>query len=88
MCASILRVDMMRAGVCGVACEYCPRRVKGTCPAGPDGCVPRDNKFCKICTCAYQKGMRRCFECSDFPCELTKEGPVSYSYCQFIAGNE
>ena len=78
----------MRIGVCGIACEVCPRRVKGQCPAGPDGCTPRDNKFCKVCTCAFKKGVRTCFECPDFPCETTKEGPISYGYCKFLSGKD
>lgn len=24
--------------------------------------------------------------CADFPCETTKKGPVSFGYCQYIAG--
>ena len=76
----------MRIGVCGIACEKCPRLVVGNCPNGEDGCQPKQNKFCKIATCAHQKGMSLCFECQDFPCELTKEGPISYGYCQYIAG--
>jgi len=76
----------MKIGVCGIACEKCPRMVKGTCPAGDQGCVPRENKFCKICTCAHEKGVRLCFECKDFPCETTKSGPINYGYCTFLAG--
>jgi hypothetical protein len=78
----------MRIGVCGIACEACPKRAKGKCPAGPDGCTPRDNKFCKICTCAFRKGVRYCFECPEFPCEATKDGPISYGYCRFLSGKE
>jgi len=88
----------MKIGVCGIACEKCPRMVKGTCPTrfaeasarrdGEQGCVPRENKFCKICTCAFKKGVKLCFECADFPCETTKQGPIAYGYCQYISGKE
>jgi len=78
----------MRIGVCGIACEKCPRRVKGSCPHGTEGCTPKPNKFCVIATCAHKKGMKLCFECSEFPCELTKQGPVSYGYCQYISSKE
>lgn len=78
----------MRAGVCGVACEFCPRMVKGDCPNGVNGCVPRENRFCKICTCAFEKGVNRCFECADFPCANTRSGPIAYDYCGYIAGKE
>jgi hypothetical protein len=30
--------------------------------------------------------VKLCFECKEFPCETTKQGPVSYGYCQFLAG--
>jgi len=76
----------MRIGVCGIACEKCPRRVAGNCPNGDLGCQPKENKFCKIATCAHRKDVVLCFECQEFPCELTKEGPISYGYCQYIAG--
>lgn len=75
----------MKISVCGIACEKCPRMTRGTCPSGATGCGPKDNPFCKIATCAFQKGIRLCFECSDFPCEITKSGPISYGYCQYIA---
>ncbi|MCD4828113.1 MAG: hypothetical protein K8R90_01620 [Candidatus Cloacimonetes bacterium] len=78
----------MRYGVCGVACEACPRRRNGNCPNGDDGCVPRKNNFCKICSCGFSKGVRSCFECAEFPCELTREGPISFGFCQYIAGTE
>jgi len=76
----------MRIGVCGIACEVCPRMTSGSCPNGEGGCVPRTNKFCTICTCAFEKGMRYCFECDAFPRELTKEGPIDFGYCQYLAG--
>lgn len=78
----------MRIGVCGIACEVCPRMAKGTCPNGEVGCVPRANKFCQICTCAFEKGVRHCFGCPDFPCEKMKEGPVAYGFCQYLSGGE
>jgi hypothetical protein len=78
----------MKIGVCGIACEKCPKMQKGMCPNGPDGCKPKDNKFCKIATCAFRKGFKLCFDCPDFPCEITKTGPISYGYCQFISGKE
>lgn len=78
----------MKIGVCGIACEKCPRMVTGKCPSGSAGCVPRENKFCKIATCAFQHRVSLCFECPDFPCETTRSGPVSYGYCTYIAGKE
>lgn len=60
--------------------------VTGKCPNGDAGCTPKENKFCKIATCAFRKGVRLCFECIEFPCETTKTGPISYDYCQFISG--
>jgi hypothetical protein len=76
----------MKIGVCGIACEACPRMVQGTCPSGPGGCKPKENPFCRIASCAFHKGVRLCFECADFPCETTKSGPIAYGYCQYIAG--
>ncbi|HVO78057.1 MAG TPA: DUF3795 domain-containing protein [Methanomassiliicoccales archaeon] len=78
----------MKVGVCGISCEKCPRMTKGTCPSGAIGCVPKKNQFCAVATCAFEKGVKLCFECPSFPCETTKQGPISYGYCQFISGKE
>lgn len=76
----------MKIGVCGIACEKCPKMQKKQCPNGDSGCIARENKFCKICTCAHNKNIDLCFNCDEFPCELTKEGPISFAYCLYIAG--
>ena len=47
----------MKIGVCGVACEKCPRMIKGACPNKETGCVPKDNPKCRIATCAYHGGL-------------------------------
>ncbi|HNT73234.1 MAG: DUF3795 domain-containing protein [Methanothrix sp.] len=76
----------MKIGVCGVSCEICPRRLKGACPNGEAGCLPRMNEFCKISTCALNKGVSHCFSCPEFPCETTRAGPISLGFCQYISG--
>jgi hypothetical protein len=78
----------MKIGVCGIACEKCPRMVRGACPNGDKGCVARENKFCKICSCAHGKGVALCFECPEFPCPTTKEGPIAYDYCRYMSGKD
>ncbi|MBM3309942.1 MAG: DUF3795 domain-containing protein [Candidatus Aminicenantes bacterium] len=78
----------MRIGVCGIACEKCPRQVRGTCPNGPAGCLPKENPFCAVATCAFRRSVNLCFECSEFPCETTKLGPVSYGYARYISGKD
>jgi hypothetical protein len=76
----------MRIGVCGIACEKCPKMANKQCPNGDKGCVPKNNKFCKITSCAFSKNVRLCFECTEFPCETTKLGPISYGYCRYLVG--
>jgi hypothetical protein len=76
----------MKIGVCGIACEKCPLMINGKCPNGEEGCMPKENEMCMISTCAYRNRIGLCFECSEFPCETTKKGPISYDYCKFIAG--
>lgn len=78
----------MRIRVCGIACERCPRMMRGICPSGEAGCKPKENRFCKIATCTYNKGVNLCFECTEFPCETTRLGHISYDYCQYISGRE
>ncbi|WP_455363651.1 DUF3795 domain-containing protein [[Eubacterium] cellulosolvens] len=74
--------------MCGIACEKCPRMVQGTRQNGEQGCKPKQNKFCKIATCAFTKDVELCFRCSAFPCETTKEGPIAYEDCRFISGKQ
>jgi hypothetical protein len=76
----------IKIGVCGIACEACPRMTKGMCPHGTQGCTPQMNEMCAVATCAFKKGVRLCFECPEFPCDTTKKGPISYGYCEFISG--
>lgn len=78
----------MMIGVCGVACEACPRRREGKCPNGTMGCEARENRFCEVCTCAFHKGVGLCFQCPEFPCQTTRKGPISYGYCQYISGRD
>jgi len=75
----------MIIGICGIACERCPRRDKDACPNGREGCTARDNPHCRIATCAFHRGVKLCFECPAFPCDNTKTGPLNYGYCQYIA---
>lgn len=76
-------------GVCGVGCEKCPKMKKGTCPnKATGGCIPKDNPFCKIATCAHHRGVKLCFECPAFPCETSKTGPLNYGFCQYLASRD
>jgi hypothetical protein len=62
----------MKIGVCGIACEKCPRMTKVSCLNGETGCIPRENPFCKIASCAFAKNVRLYFECPDFSCEVIR----------------
>ena len=44
-----------------VKCPGC-RKVKGKCPV--------ISKECKVYKCAEKKGVKFCYECSDFPCDF------------------
>lgn len=57
----IMEGGHLKIGVCGIACEKCPRMVKGQCPNGQQGCRPKENKFCKIAACAFGKKNSLCF---------------------------
>lgn len=78
----------MKIGVCGIACEVCPKMVRGKCPVGEAGCYPREGTPCTICSCAFKKGLKHCFSCGEFPCALHREGPLAFGFCQYIAGAE
>jgi hypothetical protein len=46
----------MKIGVCGIACEVCPKMTDCTCPRPETGCYPKENPFCAIATCAHRRG--------------------------------
>lgn len=54
----------MKVGVCGILCEKCPKFLKKHC----SGCAP--NPVCEMPACAKKRGVKLCFECKDFPCEI------------------
>ncbi len=62
------------AAICGLYCATCPSFGKDC-----DGCLSsRVAEECRGCPngfreCAAQKGVTRCYECPDFPCERLKK---------------
>ncbi len=54
--------------ICGICCSLCPPYKNKDCP----GC--HDLPFCKIHQCARQKLIAFCFDCTEFPCLLFKQG--------------
>ncbi|RLF09088.1 MAG: hypothetical protein DRJ98_08670 [Thermoprotei archaeon] len=76
---------------CGIACEVCGGRAKGTCPIG--GCVPGTQAAdkleaqrkilgftCPILECALKHGVDHCSrDCPDFPCEKYYQMEIPYS---------
>jgi hypothetical protein len=79
----------MKIGVCGIACEVCPRMVRGQCPSGERGCVAWANPYCAVSNCAHSRGKSYCFQCEEFPCATMKEhGALAYDYCLYLAGKQ
>ena len=58
-------------GICGLFCETCPTFADGECK----GCLSDHvAERCLICRpgfrdCVKERGITRCSECNDFPCE-------------------
>ena len=81
---------------CGMNCSICSGYLallynvkdKGLKMPYCTGCRPR-NKQCaflkKSCELLLTNKVKYCYECQEFPCELTKIGPLNYSYCQYIS---
>ena len=65
----------MRIGVCGIACEKCPRMQKGSCPNGTAGCVARENNFCQICNCAPPKALNSALNAKSSPVKPPSKDP-------------
>lgn len=67
---------------CGINCIACYRHLREKKPC--KGCLNSDENKPKRCieclikTCAKEKEIRYCFECSDFPCKNIKNLERSY----------
>ena len=71
------KITKEHIAVCGINCLACSAYLNKSNPC--PGCIaPREKhtrKSCRDCAkkeCAFEKGMRWCFECSGFPCARIK----------------
>lgn len=51
---------------CGLACCVCSENANCT-GCRNDGC--KDKKWCKNFNCCKEKGLKGCWQCSEFPCK-------------------
>lgn len=79
------RIEEIMLAPCGMNCAVCYKHVGAKKHAKPcEGCLKGDVgktercRTCKIKTCAGEKGLTRCFECTDFPCQRIKNLDKSY----------
>jgi hypothetical protein len=64
-------------GACGIYCELCPLYRSERC----EGCFKRNQWFkpaCQLFSCATSKGMKCCFECKGFPCDMHYKKDMVY----------
>lgn len=81
------RIEDIMFAPCGMNCAVCYKYAAARKSAKPcGGCLkddlgkPEHCRKCKIKSCANEKSVLRCFECSDFPCILIKN--LEKSYCK------
>lgn len=71
-------------GICGLFCETCPTFADGECK----GCLSDHvAERCLICRpgfrdCVKERGITRCSECNDFPCERLQK----FKDCHVVNG--
>jgi len=89
-------------GVCGLACEICPRPDKGKCLCGETTCtagtdpraVDKLKEFeanignpCPVLKCAIEKGVDYCFRCDEFPCKIHDGFIYHESFIDWVKAN-
>jgi hypothetical protein len=57
---------------CGLYCGECAAFIDGRCGGcrSNKGLSEEYRKYCKIYECSYNKNIRICLDCSEFPCKL------------------
>lgn len=76
-------IDTVMFAPCGMNCKVCYKHCYHKKPC--DGCLksdmgkPEHCRKCKIKVCVKGKGLKYCFECSDYPCKLIKNLERSYN---------
>ncbi len=60
-------LDEKLVAPCGLYCGWCPYYVAGTREFKCGGCLTREK--CVIRDCAFEKGLRLCTYCNQFPCK-------------------
>lgn len=75
-------IDTRLFAPCGMNCMVCYKHCYHQRPCG--GCLnsdmgkPEHCRKCKIKDCVGRKGLKECFDCSDYPCKLIKNLETSY----------
>ena len=65
---STIVADTKKIAACGLYCGACRRHLAGKCP----GCAGNEQAWwCKIRSCAAEKGIATCAECQEHP-DLTR----------------
>lgn len=76
-------IDNIMFAPCGMNCKVCYKHCYSKKPCA--GCLksdmgkPEHCRKCKIKDCVKSKGLKYCFECSDYPCKLMKSLEKSYN---------
>ncbi len=77
------KIDNQLFAPCGMNCMVCYVHLKDKKPCcgclGDDNNKPERCKTCKIKSCAKEKGLTYCYECSEFPCKQIKNLEKSYN---------
>lgn len=87
------RIPEFMFAPCGMNCMVCYSHLRRKKPCA--GCMDSDSgkpEHCRKCgrkACAAARGLARCYECGDFPCQMIKSIEKSYQkrYGVSLTGN-
>lgn len=78
-----LKIENLMYAPCGMNCMVCYKQCYSKKPCA--GCLasdigkPEHCRRCKIKECVKEKGLKYCYQCSEFPCKKIKNIEKSYT---------
>lgn len=76
----------MNNAIFDASCENCPNMSSGQFPDIEQIYASLQDDSYHVVTRDHEDNIKLFFECKEFPCKQIKLGPISFSFCPYLAG--
>ncbi|MDW7733643.1 MAG: hypothetical protein SCH66_14590 [Methanolobus sp.] len=76
----------MNNAIFDASCEKCPNMSSGQCPNIGQMYASLQIDSDQATDHVHEDSIELFFECKEFPCKQIKLGPISFSFCPYLAG--